>query len=50
MKLFRFSRFKPTPEPTRRYFDSGLLNEATDLHLLLKEIEAQKPPENGSDG
>jgi len=30
----------------RRYFDSGLLNEATDLHLLLKEIEAQKPPED----
>jgi hypothetical protein len=27
----------------RRYFDSGLFQETTDLYLLLKEIEAMRP-------
>lgn len=29
----------------RRYFDSGTLNETSDLYLLLKEIEAMRPEE-----
>lgn len=29
----------------RRYFDSGTLDEASDLYLLLKEVEAMRPVE-----
>lgn len=32
-------------EELRRYFDSGTLDEASDLYLLLKEVEAMRPVE-----